>query len=228
MLTMLTGKESRAAAYEFTTVTCIPGVFSYKGAKFQLLDLPGIIEGAKDNKGRGKQVIGVARTCNLILIVLDAQSPMKHKQIIENELEGFGIRLNKKPPRIKVRKVDKGGIGIIRNTEKLEYLNDDLVSDTNLLNSISNPFFRSEPFAKSTSWSTLISPSPATPPQMISLTPLRVTESSALASTFSTKLMPSVWKNLRSGTGFPITCQSPVSSDGTSMSSLRLSGSTWT
>lgn len=128
MLTMLTGKESRAAAYEFTTVTCIPGVFSYKGAKFQLLDLPGIIEGAADNKGRGKQVIGVARTCNLILIVLDAASPMKHKQIIENELEGFGIRLNKKPPKIKVQRVDKGGIGIIRNTEKLEYLNDDLVS----------------------------------------------------------------------------------------------------
>ena len=27
-----------------------------KGAKIQLLDLPGIIEGAKDGKGRGKQV----------------------------------------------------------------------------------------------------------------------------------------------------------------------------
>ena len=29
----------------------------YKGAKIQLLDLPGIIEGAKDGKGRGRQVI---------------------------------------------------------------------------------------------------------------------------------------------------------------------------
>lgn len=28
-----------------------------QGAKIQLLDLPGIIEGAKDGKGRGKQVI---------------------------------------------------------------------------------------------------------------------------------------------------------------------------
>lgn len=27
------------------------------GSKIQLLDLPGIIEGAKDGKGRGKQVI---------------------------------------------------------------------------------------------------------------------------------------------------------------------------
>jgi len=65
-----------------------------------LLDLPGIIEGAKDGKGRGKQVIAVARTCNLIMIVLDAMKPVTHKRIIERELEGFGIRLNKQPPNI--------------------------------------------------------------------------------------------------------------------------------
>jgi ribosome-interacting GTPase 1 len=33
------------------------GVIQYKGARIQLLDLPGIIEGAKDGKGRGRQVI---------------------------------------------------------------------------------------------------------------------------------------------------------------------------
>jgi hypothetical protein len=45
--------------------------------------MPGIIEGAKDGKGRGRQVISVARTCNLILIVLDAMKPLGHKRIIE-------------------------------------------------------------------------------------------------------------------------------------------------
>ena len=39
----------------------MPGVIRYKGAKIQLLDLPGIIEGAKDGKGRGKQVIAGMR-----------------------------------------------------------------------------------------------------------------------------------------------------------------------
>ena len=60
-----------------------------------MLDLPGIIEGAKDGKGRGKQVIAVARTCSLIFIVLDVLKPLGHKALIEHELEGFGIRLNK-------------------------------------------------------------------------------------------------------------------------------------
>lgn len=86
LLTKITGQFSKIAAYEFTTLTCIPGVLKYKGAKIQLLDLPGIIEGAKDGKGRGKQVIAVARTCNLIIIVLDATRPMHHKKVIEHEL----------------------------------------------------------------------------------------------------------------------------------------------
>jgi uncharacterized protein len=57
-------------------------------------DLPGIIEGAADGRGRGRQVISTARTCNLILIVLDASKPVTHKKIIEHELFSFGIRIN--------------------------------------------------------------------------------------------------------------------------------------
>lgn len=114
LLTKLTGTYSEAADYEFTTLTCIPGVFNYKGTKIQLLDLPGIIEGAKDGKGRGRQVIGVARTCTLILIVLDSSKPMTHKRIIERELEGFGIRLNKQRPGITIKRKDKGGVAITK------------------------------------------------------------------------------------------------------------------
>jgi len=113
LLNKLTGTYSEAAGYEFTTLTCIPGTIKYKGSKVQLLDLPGIIEGAKDGKGRGRQVIAVAKTCNLILIVLDCAKPMIHKKIIEKELEGFGIRLNKRPPNIHFQKKDKGGINFI-------------------------------------------------------------------------------------------------------------------
>lgn len=57
LLSQLTGTESEAAAYEFTTLTCIPGIIHYKGTKIQLLDLPGIIEGAAQGKGRGRQVL---------------------------------------------------------------------------------------------------------------------------------------------------------------------------
>lgn len=72
----------------------------------------GIIEGAKDGKGRGKQVISVAMTCSLILVCLDVTKPLTQKRKIEHELEGFGMRLNKKAPNIIITKADKGGINI--------------------------------------------------------------------------------------------------------------------
>lgn len=112
LLSTLTGTHSEAAAYEFTTLTTVPGVIKYRGARIQMLDLPGIIEGAKDGKGRGRQVIAVARTCNLIFLVLDVNKPLQHKQVIERELDGFGIRVNKEKPNIVLRKKDKGGISI--------------------------------------------------------------------------------------------------------------------
>lgn len=112
LISNLAGVYSEVAAYEFTTLTTVPGVIRYKGAKIQMLDLPGIIEGAKDGKGRGRQVIAVARTCGLIYIVLDVLKPLQHKRLIEKELEGFGLRLNKQPPAVVVRKKDKGGIAM--------------------------------------------------------------------------------------------------------------------
>ena len=44
---MCAATESLVAAYEFTTLTCIPGNIMYRGTKIQLLDLPGIIEGER-------------------------------------------------------------------------------------------------------------------------------------------------------------------------------------
>lgn len=57
ILTQLTGTTSEVAAYEFTTLTCIPGVIHYNDAKIQLLDLPGIIEGAAQGKGQHPQQV---------------------------------------------------------------------------------------------------------------------------------------------------------------------------
>ena len=128
LLSKLTGQYSEAADYEFTTLTCIPGVYNYKGTKVQMLDLPGIIEGAKDGKGRGRQVIGVARTCTCILVVLDVSKPLTHKKKIEYEMEGFGMRLNKKPPRISIKRKDKGGISIIKSMGlEMTHMGDDTI-----------------------------------------------------------------------------------------------------
>ncbi|EDW38551.1 GL11955 [Drosophila persimilis] len=110
MLSTLTKTESEAANYEFTTLTCIPGVIEYQGANIQLLDLPGIIEGAAQGKGRGRQVIAVARTADLVLMMLDATKPNVHRELLERELESVGIRLNKRKPNIYFKQKKGGGL----------------------------------------------------------------------------------------------------------------------
>jgi len=124
IMTKLTGTYSAVAEYEFTTLTTVPGVLHYNGAKIQILDLPGILEGAKEGKGRGRQVIAVARTCTLIYIVLDITKPIVQKKKIEQELEGFGIRLNKSPPDITLAKKDRGGV-TVRSTVRLTHLDEE-------------------------------------------------------------------------------------------------------
>ncbi|KAF7433174.1 hypothetical protein PC9H_005123 [Pleurotus ostreatus] len=121
LMSKLTGTHSEVSEIDFTTLTTVPGTLKVHGAPIQILDLPGIIEGAAEGRGRGKQV---ARTCNLIFIVLDVLKPLGDKKIIESELEGFGIRLNKRPPAINVRRKEKGGIAIT-NTVPLTNIDQD-------------------------------------------------------------------------------------------------------
>ncbi|CDY48304.1 BnaC05g13580D [Brassica napus] len=125
LLTMLTGTHSEAASYEFTTLTCIPGVIHYNDTKIQLLDLPGIIEGASEGKGRGRQVIAVAKSSDLVLMVLDASKSEGHRQILTKELEAVGLRLNKKPPQIYFKKKKTGGISF-NTTAPLTHIDEKL------------------------------------------------------------------------------------------------------
>jgi hypothetical protein len=45
-------------------------------------------------------------------MVLDVLKPLGHKKLLEHELEGFGIRLNKQPPPIHFKRKDKGGVNL--------------------------------------------------------------------------------------------------------------------
>lgn len=128
LLTSITDTESLVAAYEFTTLTCIPGVINYNEAKIQLLDLPGIIEGASEGKGRGRQVIAVAKSSDLVLMVLDANKAEEHKVKISRELEKVGIRLNRKPPQIQITPTKFGGCRL-NSTKALTHLNEKVVKN---------------------------------------------------------------------------------------------------
>lgn len=129
-LSKVTKTKSEVAAYSFTTLTAIPGVLEYGGAEIQVLDLPGIIEGASEGKGRGRQVISAAKvgqregsrgalkiadylqTSDMVLMVLDATKRAEQRALLEAELEAVGIRLNQEPPNIYLKPKKAGGMKI--------------------------------------------------------------------------------------------------------------------
>jgi hypothetical protein len=109
LLNKLTGTESAVAAYAFTTLTVVPGALEHKGAKIQLLDIPGLIAGAAMGKGRGKEVIGVVRSADIIIILVDVFNG-KHVNVLLKELYDAGIRINVPKPDITIKKTSVGGI----------------------------------------------------------------------------------------------------------------------
>ena len=109
-LSKVTNTKSEAANYEFTTLTSVGGILEYNGAEVQIVDLPGIIKAASQGKGRGRQVIAVLKTLDLLMMVLDATKSGDQRQILENELELMGIRLNKTRPDILLKIKLTGGV----------------------------------------------------------------------------------------------------------------------
>ena len=116
ILNQLTNADSKIGEYEFTTLEIIPGIMDYKGAKIQIFDLPGIITGASKGKGRGREILSVARNSDLILIVLDVFNP-QHQKVIMEELRNIGIRLNEPIPDVTVKKRRMGGINLSSTVE---------------------------------------------------------------------------------------------------------------
>lgn len=114
LINRLTNTESKVAPYDFTTVSVIPGMLIYREAYIQILDVPGLIEGARKGKGKGKEVLSVARGADLLLIMSDVQRT-DYLNTMVKELEEAGIRINKVKPQVKIDKKVEGGLEIHTN-----------------------------------------------------------------------------------------------------------------
>jgi small GTP-binding protein len=116
LLNQVTGAKSEVAAYEFTTLTVVPGVLEHKGATIQFLDVPGLVKGAASGRGRGKEVISVIRNSDMVIFLLDVFQP-KHYEVLMDELYEAGIRVDQVPLDVVIKKRDKGGVEINKTVD---------------------------------------------------------------------------------------------------------------
>jgi hypothetical protein len=91
-------------------------MLKYNGAHIQLLDVPGLIEGAAEGRGGGKAVLSVVRSADLVLFLL---SPFEIQQYdrLRQELYDNKVRLDQRPPRVSITRKGKGGIDVTASVD---------------------------------------------------------------------------------------------------------------
>ncbi|MEW5936936.1 MAG: GTPase, partial [Candidatus Thermoplasmatota archaeon] len=110
LLNRITDAQSLVAPYHFTTLDVVPGILDYKGAKIQVLDMPGLISGASRGRGRGREILSVLRTLDMVLLMVDVFDT--NLSVLVNEIYEAGIRLNTHPPDIHITRRERGGITV--------------------------------------------------------------------------------------------------------------------
>jgi GTP-binding protein len=111
LINMLTRAQSKVAAYPFTTLNPQLGRVVGHGKKIVIADIPGIIEGAHENKGLGIKFLKHIERCKLLLIIIDAagsdgRSPKADYKALLNELESYSPEMLKKPYIVVANKTD--------------------------------------------------------------------------------------------------------------------------
>jgi uncharacterized protein len=135
LLNRLTNAKSRVGSYNFTTLTAVPGILDHRGARIQVLDMPGIIEGAAKGKGLGKRVLSVARNADLVLLVLDVFQP-QHLSILKKELSDIGIKVDQNPPDVVIEKTSTGGVSV--NMQVKTQVTEALIKEISRIHGIHN------------------------------------------------------------------------------------------
>lgn len=110
---MLTAARPKMAPYPFTTLHVNVGVIEYPEThgRIFMADIPGLIEGAHENRGLGHQFLRHIERCTLLVFIIDMagsenRKPWDDHRILERELRLYSPVLAAKPRIIVANKMD--------------------------------------------------------------------------------------------------------------------------
>ncbi|XP_018415397.1 PREDICTED: mitochondrial ribosome-associated GTPase 2 [Nanorana parkeri] len=109
LLRLLSNARPAVAAYPFTTLNPHVGVINYQDyEQIAVADIPGIIEGAHQNRGLGLSFLRHIERCRILLYVLDLAHPEPWTQMrsLQYELSQFDENLTQRPHIIVANKID--------------------------------------------------------------------------------------------------------------------------
>jgi len=114
LISLLTNAHPKTAAYPFTTLFPTVGILELTDPydRISLADIPGLIEGASENKGLGHRFLKHIERCKVLLFLLDMQGtdgrePLADLRTLQREIKLYQQALLKKPMLIAANKMDE-------------------------------------------------------------------------------------------------------------------------
>ena len=93
LLQALSAIQIRTGDYAFTTTRPVAATTRLGGVLVQLVEIPGLIEGAADDRGGGRALLGVLRNADAILWCHACERPIEELETIRGEVAAAGIEL---------------------------------------------------------------------------------------------------------------------------------------
>ena len=138
LLNYLTG----AAKDRIGKFTALPeiGIYEYKGIRFQIVDMPSLMEGASKGIGNGKEILSQLRSSDLICLCIDLSRDIyTQMNVLLTEISNADVKINVPPPPIIVEKTGSNKIQIYyitkeaHNNKNMEDLNEKIKKESRFI-----------------------------------------------------------------------------------------------
>jgi small GTP-binding protein len=110
LLQALSEIQIKTGDYPFTTLRPVPALTRMGGVLLQLVEIPGLIEGASEDRGGGRALLGVLRLADGIVYCSRADADPAELQVVRTEIDAAGID---KPALLAATRADEADAGAI-------------------------------------------------------------------------------------------------------------------
>jgi small GTP-binding protein len=110
LLQALSEIQVKTGDYPFTTLRPVPALTRIGGVLIQLVEIPGLIEGASQDRGGGRALLGVLRSADAIVYCGRVDADPVELEIVRAEIAAAGID---KPAILAATRADEAGPGSV-------------------------------------------------------------------------------------------------------------------
>jgi small GTP-binding protein len=132
LLQVLSSIQIKTGDYAFTTTRPVPSIALIRGVRVQLVEFPGLLRGANEDRGGGRALLGVLRGADAIVLCHDATAPLEELRAIRAELAAAGIEKRMVVAVTKLDESDESIVGAVARATGLPAVGVSVLDDASL------------------------------------------------------------------------------------------------